>query len=67
MYSITSMKYKQACYDYVTRVNPNDIMDMVQYLDYIGHLYTEKPAAPIELRALTYLCNYRLKNAALPG
>ena len=45
------MKYKQACYDYVTRVYPNDIMDMVQYLDYIGHLYTEKPAAPMELRA----------------
>ena len=67
MYSITSMKYKQACYDYVTRVYPSDIMDMVQYLDYIGHLYTEKPAAPMELRALGYLYNYRLKNAALPG
>ena len=42
-------------------------LNMVQYLDYIGHLYMSEPAAPIELRALTYLCNYRLKNAALPG
>ena len=42
-------------------------INMVQYLDYIGHLYMEKPAAPIELRVLTYLYNYRLKNAALPG
>ena len=42
-------------------------LNMVQYLDYIGHLYMSEPAAPIELRPLTYLCNYRLKNAALPG
>ena len=41
--------------------------NMVQYLNYIGHLYMSEPAAPIELRVLTYLCNYRLKNAALPG
>lgn len=42
-------------------------LNMVQHLDYIGHQYISEPAAPIELRALTYLCNYRLKNAALPG
>ena len=42
-------------------------LNMVQHLDYIGHLYMSEPAAPIEQRALTDLCNYRLKNAALPG